>query len=151
MKNFILKESWFSRLIILLFIYNFCLSVFDLYQGIYNSLDEPSLVILHNDCSQSFLILVFYFMICYLFQKIYSLKENEDEIDESYYSDFPPHQQRVFEERDELEVKYIKLSNFVFGNQIFKDLPEIEQLALKDQYANMERYLAVLNQRISRF
>ena len=152
MKSFIKKTSWVSLIILILLALNFFFSQFKVYESIYYNYPDFVTAVYSVKSSIALGVFLGYRFLCRMeifFKEREGEKEND--IEESYYSDFPPHQQRVFEERDELEVKYIKLSNFIFGNQIFKDLPEIEQLALKEQFFHMDKYLAVLNKQISRF
>lgn len=65
--------------------------------------------------------------------------------------EYAPHQQRVIEEREQLQDKITKLSDFVTVNDFFKTLPEIEQEDLMDQLGIMCLYLEKLDSRISRF
>lgn len=65
--------------------------------------------------------------------------------------EYAPHQQRVVDERESLQDKISKLSNFVTVNEIFKSLPEIEKTDLRDQLSFMCLYLEKLDSRISRF
>jgi uncharacterized protein len=62
----------------------------------------------------------------------------------------PPHQQRVFEEKKELDEKSGKLNTF-FNTAIFDKLSSEEQDRLHRQYEFMVRYSAVLNERIAAF
>lgn len=151
MKNFIKKTSW-SSLITLLFLFVICcFSQFKVYQSIYYDLPDFVVAIYGIKSTISLGVLLIYGLILSIDVGAKNKKNDEENVDENFYSDFPPHQQRVFEERDELEVKYIKLTNFIFSNPIFKELNEVEQLAFKEQNSLMEQYLAVLNKRISRF
>lgn len=60
-------------------------------------------------------------------------------------------QQRVVDERNELQEKVNRLTNFVYNNSTFSLLPEIERNALKYQRQLMCGYVSVLNGRIDRF
>ncbi|MGV0948487.1 crAss001_48 related protein [Empedobacter falsenii] len=151
MKSFIKKTSWFSRIILLLLFINFCFCEFKVYQSIYYDLPDFVVAIYGIKSTISLGVLLVYGFIQHMGTYIQKKEYEPENTDENFYSEFPPHQQRVFEERDELEVKYIKLTNFIFSNPFFKELNEVEQLALKEQNSLMEQYLAVLNKRISRF
>lgn len=61
-----------------------------------------------------------------------------------------PHQQRVADERNELDIKCTALTAFIAG-QIFKNLPSDERALLSEQLGWMNGYLSVLNQRIDSF
>jgi len=60
-------------------------------------------------------------------------------------------QQRVIEERDELNEKHDKLVDFIENNPQFGLLEEADQDLLTQQEAYMEAYVATLNARIERF
>jgi hypothetical protein len=61
-----------------------------------------------------------------------------------------PHQQRVVDEKRELDEKLTKLG--AFGRtELFKTLPEDEQGRLNRQHSLMEQYSAVLGERIAAF
>lgn len=63
-----------------------------------------------------------------------------------------PHQQRVVDEKIELDEKLNKLTAFVgLNNSIFNSLPSQEQLRLSRQRHIMEQYLEVLGERIAAF
>lgn len=61
-----------------------------------------------------------------------------------------PHQQRVLDEKSDLDAKHKKLGEF-FNTPIFKGLPEVEQGLLRAQFNAMGRYTAVLAARIALF
>lgn len=61
-----------------------------------------------------------------------------------------PHQQRVVAERDELNAKFDKLTEFLKGD-LFKSLPADERERLTRQHAIMEQYSNVLAERIVHF
>ena len=151
MKNFIKQTSWFSLITLLFLFIIFCFNQFKVYQSIYYDLPDFVVAIYGIRSSISLGVLLVYGFIQHMGTYIQKKEYEPENTDENFYSEFTPHQQRVFEERDELEIKYIKLSNFIFSNQLFKELNEVEQLALKAQNSYMEMYLAVLNKRISRF
>lgn len=61
-----------------------------------------------------------------------------------------PYQKRVVEEKEALDEKITKLSDFSNGS-IFPTLPEDEQERLKRQFNIMRDYAAVLGDRINAF
>jgi hypothetical protein len=61
-----------------------------------------------------------------------------------------PHQQRVVDEKTELDEKLSKLESF-FETNIFKSIPEQEQLRLKRQAIIMAAYSDILQERITAF
>ena len=61
-----------------------------------------------------------------------------------------PYQQRVVNERTELEEKLTKLNVFI-ADGVFEGLPEEERLRLARQAVAMKDYLDVLNERIAAF
>jgi hypothetical protein len=61
-----------------------------------------------------------------------------------------PHQQRVIEERDDLDGKLTRLTAF-FGVPLFHSLPDDERNRLTTQAQHMTAYLRVLNERIAAF
>lgn len=61
-----------------------------------------------------------------------------------------PHQQRVVDEKFELDGRLEKLTIFMDGD-IFDGLPEEEQDRLERQFAAMTDYSAVLGERIAAF
>ena len=63
----------------------------------------------------------------------------------------PPHQQRVIDERNKLETKVAKLSDFIDRNPAFRNISSQEQGLLRIQADLMRQYLSILNQRIALF
>ena len=61
-----------------------------------------------------------------------------------------PHQQRVVDEKTELDLKLGKLRNFLNGS-IFLSLDEAERFRLTEQANLMNGYSAVLGRRIAAF
>lgn len=61
-----------------------------------------------------------------------------------------PYQERIIEEKDQLDLKKDKLSVFV-QSPYFVEMDDSEQRLLSLQLALMEEYSAVLGQRISLF
>ena len=65
--------------------------------------------------------------------------------------EYAPHQQRVVDEKIELQDKFSKLGTFILDNPIFTTLSDEEKEDLQDQYVAMQKYLEILERRISRF
>lgn len=65
-------------------------------------------------------------------------------------SELPPHQQRVVDERRELDERRDKLSAF-YSTPIFHGLPESEQSRLLSQGVAMRSYSEILGERIAAF
>jgi hypothetical protein len=63
----------------------------------------------------------------------------------------PPHQQRVIDEKTELDIKAAALSKFIDGSPIFTAIDRAEQDRLKEQREVMWRYSEILGARISAF
>lgn len=61
------------------------------------------------------------------------------------------HQQRVVDEKTELDEKLVKLSDFLATNPLFNDLDPAEQDRLKRQNDIMLEYSQVLEERIIAF
>lgn len=62
-----------------------------------------------------------------------------------------PHQQRVVDEKTELDAKLTKLNQFIAESPIFKGLDDAEKSRLLVQKAHMEGYSAILGERIHAF
>lgn len=62
-----------------------------------------------------------------------------------------PHQQRVVDEKKELDDKATKLSNFIGENPIFANIDAEEQERLKEQCEIMWQYSEILGKRIAAF
>lgn len=62
-----------------------------------------------------------------------------------------PHQQRVVDEKAELDDKISKLETFMQESATFKTLPIIDQELLMMQHLQMVSYSYFLGQRINRF
>jgi len=60
------------------------------------------------------------------------------------------HQQRVVDEKNELDEKTQKLSEF-FDNDLFAGLDEAEKDRLEQQYGVMQKYSRILGERIAAF
>lgn len=65
--------------------------------------------------------------------------------------DYQPHQQRVAQEKTELDEKANALSKFIGENPVFEGLPLEEQERLKVQNDLMWQYSEILGLRISAF
>lgn len=63
----------------------------------------------------------------------------------------PPYQQRVVEEKSELDEKLEKLRDFIFHNPVFRTLPSRDRHLLVRQQAAMAVYSRVLRERIETF
>jgi hypothetical protein len=66
-------------------------------------------------------------------------------------STLEPHQQRVVDERADLDAKIKKLADFIRFSPIFKELPGDEQGRLYRQHTAMRAYSGVLGERIEAF
>lgn len=64
---------------------------------------------------------------------------------------YAPHQQRVIDEKTELDDKAKKLSAFIGENPLFEKLDAAEQERMKVQNDLMWQYSEVLGQRIAAF
>jgi len=64
---------------------------------------------------------------------------------------FLPHQQRVIDEKRELDEKAAKLSVFIDSNPMFGKLDPAEKERMKEQSAIMWKYSDILSQRIAAF
>ena len=62
-----------------------------------------------------------------------------------------PHEQRVVDEREELDGKIGKLCDFIGSSKIYKALPEPEQSRLTVQLHYMQGYSHILHERIRNF
>lgn len=65
--------------------------------------------------------------------------------------DYQPHQQRVVDEKTELDKKATALSNFIGHSPIFETLDAAEQERLKEQNDVMWTYSEILGARIAAF
>jgi hypothetical protein len=63
---------------------------------------------------------------------------------------FLPHEQRVIQERQDLETKIVALDQFI-GSELFNSLPYTDQTLLHGQYEYMRAYSFILSERINRF
>lgn len=62
-----------------------------------------------------------------------------------------PHQQRVVEEKAELDIKATALSKFIGESSIFPTIDTAEQERLKEQCEVMWKYSEILGARIAAF
>jgi hypothetical protein len=60
-------------------------------------------------------------------------------------------QERVIQEKKELDVKIESLATFINGNRYFESLPEAERFRLYAQHRVMVDYSAILGERIAAF
>ena len=66
-------------------------------------------------------------------------------------SNIPPHQQRVIDEKCQLDTRLQALRKFIGGNVLFEDLHENEQQRLRHQVDAMAQYSSILAERIENF
>ena len=62
-----------------------------------------------------------------------------------------PHQQRVVDEKAELDKKATALSQFIGENRIFESVDQDEQERLREQCEVMWKYSEILGKRIAAF
>lgn len=62
-----------------------------------------------------------------------------------------PHQQRVVDEKEELDAKRSKLGDFIASSPIFANLPSDERGRLVAQFRVMTEYSVILRDRIEAF
>ena len=85
-----------------------------------------------------------------VFEKAYrKIKLPSDLIIKS--KEYPPHQQRVITEAEELNIKIEALDNFILNNNVYKTLEEEEQARLVQQVRAMQYYFGILIERINYF
>lgn len=65
--------------------------------------------------------------------------------------EYAPHQQRVIDEKKELDTKLIALEAFIDNSAIYAALPQDEKDRLRKQRGFMEGYSIVLTERINAF
>lgn len=63
---------------------------------------------------------------------------------------YQPHEQRVVDEKEELDEKHHKLRGFI-GGEIFNNLNPLDQELLVKQESVMISYSQILQERIARF
>ena len=66
-------------------------------------------------------------------------------------SNIPSHQQRVIDEKCQLDTRLQALRKFIGGNVLFEDLHENEQQRLRHQVDAMAQYSSILAERIENF
>ena len=87
-----------------------------------------------------------------VFEKAYrKIKVTEDLINVVECNEYQQFQQRVIDEASELNIKINVLDDFILNNNIYKKLPEDEQVRLIQQVRAMEYYFSVLIERIQNF
>lgn len=62
-----------------------------------------------------------------------------------------PHQERVVDEKSQLDERLTKLAEFIDSNRIYSLLPDAEKLRMARQRASMAEYSAILAERIAAF
>ena len=65
--------------------------------------------------------------------------------------EYQPHQQRVLDEKHELDKKAFALSEFIGSNPLFETLDAEEQERLREQNEVMWQYSEILGARIAAF
>jgi len=80
----------------------------------------------------------------------YEYLNPRDVFERKYSKIIPPHQQRVLDEKAELDDKLSKLSAF-FSKATFEGLADDEQLRLRTQHVAMKTYSDILGERIAAF
>lgn len=63
----------------------------------------------------------------------------------------PPHQQRVLDEKQELDLRITRLDEFIERSPVFAQVPGDEQARLKRQLDVMHELSAILGERIAKF
>lgn len=63
----------------------------------------------------------------------------------------PPRQQRVLDEKQDVDIRITKLDEFIHSNQVFNDLPVSERGCLKRQLDVMQELSTILGERIANF
>lgn len=66
-------------------------------------------------------------------------------------STLPPHQQRVLDEKQELDIRITRLDEFILRNALFRQLDPEEQARLRRQLDVMRELSLILGERISAF
>ncbi|WKL15109.1 hypothetical protein QYQ99_22530 [Comamonas testosteroni] len=70
---------------------------------------------------------------------------------ESNTSALPPHQQRVLNEKQELDIRITRLDEFILRNALFRQLDPEEQARMRRQLDVMRELSVILGERISAF
>jgi hypothetical protein len=63
----------------------------------------------------------------------------------------PPHQQRVLDEKQELDIRITRLDEFILRNALFRELDPDEQARMRRQLDVMRELSVILGERISAF
>ncbi len=66
-------------------------------------------------------------------------------------SSLPPHQQRVLDEKQDLDIRITKLDEFIQRNALFRQLDSEEQARMRRQLDVMREYAVILGERIASF
>ena len=72
-------------------------------------------------------------------------------INGSTASALPPHQQRVLDEKQDLDIRITKLDEFILRNALFRQLDPDEQSRMRRQLDVMRELSVILGERISAF
>lgn len=62
-----------------------------------------------------------------------------------------PHQQRIVDEKLQLDEKIVNLQKFIETNTLFNELSDYEKHDLTQQFNTMLNYSVILQRRINRF
>jgi len=63
----------------------------------------------------------------------------------------PPHQQRVLDEKQDLDIRITKLDEFIERNPLFGNLPDAEQARMKRQLDVQRELSVILSERVANF
>ena len=74
-----------------------------------------------------------------------------DEVPQAPRSTLSPHQQRVLDEKQDLDIHITKLDEFIERNPVFTQVPGDEQARLKRQLDVMHELSVILSERIANF
>jgi hypothetical protein len=77
------------------------------------------------------------------------MSESENEVVREYViKEYLPYQQRVIDEKVELEAKIIRLTDFLDRDS---DIDQLDRMLLWSQLSSMKTYNSILSMRIARF
>jgi hypothetical protein len=74
-----------------------------------------------------------------------------DQVEQAQASNHPPHQQRVLDEKQDLDMRIARLDEFQRRNPIYPTLPEDERARLARQLDVMREMSVILGERIEHF
>lgn len=66
-------------------------------------------------------------------------------------SSLPPHQQRVLDEKQELDIRITRLDEFIRRNALFRQLESDEQSRMRRQLDVMRELSVILGERVAKF